>query len=143
MEPSLALLVARLAFGGIGWAGMLSGTGLRGTDGSAWYHPLRLTIDAGAVAGGRPNPAQRVLGVRAIHGDRVKVPIYAFAAALGGTRVLAAARALAHRSHLPARELTLVDRHTTYAHNDPAAAAPAGNVFLRRLEPFLRRLARR
>jgi hypothetical protein len=125
------------------WAAMLSGTGLQGTDGSAWYHPLRLTIDAGAVAGGRPNPAQRVLGVRAIHGDRVKVPIYAFAAALGGPRVLAAARALAHRSHLPARELTLVDRHATYAHNDPAAAAPAGNAFLRHLEPFLRRVARR
>jgi hypothetical protein len=124
------------------WADMLSGTGLKGTDGSAWYHPQRLTVDAGAVGGGRPNPAQQVLGVHAIHGDRVHVPIYAFAAALGGTRVLAAARALARRSHLPARELTLVDRHRTYAHNDPAAAAPAGNAFLRHLEPFLRRIAR-
>ncbi len=55
---------------------------------------------------------------------------------------MSAARAPARRSHLPARELTLVDRHRTYADNDPAAAAPAGNAFLRHLKPFLRRIAR-
>ena len=38
--------------------------------------------------------------------------------------------------------LTLVDRHTTYAHNDPNSAAPAKNVFLKRLIPFLRSVAR-
>jgi hypothetical protein len=119
------------------YADMFSGTGLQGVDGTAWYHPLRLTIDAGAVAAGNRNPAQRVLGVRATHGDDVDVPIYAFGAALGGRRVLAAARALARQSHLPARELTLVDRHTTYAHNDPAGALPK-NDFLSGLVRFLR-----
>ena len=117
------------------WADMLSGTGLTGTDGSAWYHPLRLTIDSGAVADGNRNPAQKVLDVHAVHGDRVHVPIYAFAAALGGTRVLDAARTLARQSHNT--RLTLVDRHTTYAHNDPSAAAPAHNAFLNGLERFL------
>jgi hypothetical protein len=118
------------------FADMFSGTGLRGVDGTAWYHPLRLTIDAGAVADGNRNAAQKVLGVRATHGDDVKIPIYAFAAALGSTRVLDAARALARQSHLPKRDLTLVDRHTTYAHNDPAGALPK-NDFLSRLVGFL------
>ena len=119
------------------YAEMFSGAGLSGVDGTAWYHPLRLTIDAGAVVDGNRNPAQRVLGVRATHGDEVDVPIYAFGAALGGTRVLSAARTLARQSHLPRRDLTLVDRHTTYAHNDPAGAFPK-NDFLSRLLTFLR-----
>jgi hypothetical protein len=34
---------------------MLSGTGLTGVDGSAWYHPLRLSIDASAVAASPDN----------------------------------------------------------------------------------------
>jgi hypothetical protein len=118
------------------YADMFSGTGLQGVDGTAWYHPQRLTIDAGAVADGNANAAQKVLGVRATHGADVGVPIYAFAAALGGPRVLAAARALAKQSHLPRRDLTLVDRHTTYAHNDPAGALPK-NDFLSRLVTFL------
>ncbi len=47
---------------------MLSGTGLDNIDGSAWYHPARLTIDAGAVADGNANPAQSILDVKATHG---------------------------------------------------------------------------
>jgi hypothetical protein len=46
---------------------MLSGTGLIGVDGSAWYHPLRLSIDASAVADGNATPAQAILHVKAIH----------------------------------------------------------------------------
>ncbi len=41
------------------YAATLSGTGLLSTDGVAWYHPMRLTIDAGAVGDGtvtRLNP---------------------------------------------------------------------------------------
>jgi hypothetical protein len=41
----------------------------------------------------------------------------------------------------PAGRLTLVDRHTTYAHNDPNAASPR-NDFVARLVPFLARVAR-
>jgi hypothetical protein len=118
------------------YARMFSGTDLKNVDGTAWYHPLRLTIDAGAVADGNRNPAQRVLGVRAVHGDDVKIPIYAFGAALGGQGVLDAAQTLARQSHLPDSELTLVNRHATYAHNDPAGAFP-NNVFLEHLVTFL------
>ena len=46
------------------FADMFGGWGLKGLDGTAWYHPQRLTIDAGAVAAGNANPAQKVLGVR-------------------------------------------------------------------------------
>jgi hypothetical protein len=123
------------------FADMFSGTALTGVDGSAWYHPLRLTIDANAVAAGNANPAQKVLDVRATHGDAVDVPIYAFGAALGGRRVLAAARALARQSHLPRKRLTLLDRHTTYAHNDPSSAFPR-NDFLDHLVPFLQGIGR-
>ncbi|HEU4973670.1 MAG TPA: hypothetical protein VFT50_01170 [Baekduia sp.] len=126
------------------FADMFSGWGLKGLDGTAWYHPLRLTVDAGAVGNGIANPAQRVLDVRATHGRDLsrRLRIYAFGAALGGTRVLDAARALARQSHIPASRLTLVDRHTTYAHNDPNSAAPR-NAFVAHLLPFLRRTAGR
>src|SRR5215472_14483214 len=50
------------------FAQMFSGIGLMGLDGTAWYHPLRLTIDSGAVAAGIPNPAQAILNVHATHG---------------------------------------------------------------------------
>jgi hypothetical protein len=126
------------------YARMFAGAGLRGLDGTAWYHPQRLTIDSGAVAAGNRNPAQKILGVRATHGDDLprKIRIYAFGAALGGERVLDAARALARQSGIPERNLTLVDRRATYAHNDPNSAAPKRNAFLKRLVPFLRGIAR-
>jgi hypothetical protein len=124
------------------WASMLSGTGLLGIDGSAWYHPSRLSLDAGAVAAGNANPAQGVLDVRAIHGDDLKkhTKIYAFGA-LGGEGVLNAARVLAAQSGIPDRNLTLVNRQGTYAHNDPSAASP-NNDFLAHLIPFLYQVRR-
>jgi pimeloyl-ACP methyl ester carboxylesterase len=112
-------------------------SGIRGIDGTAWYHPVRLSIDGGAVNGGVRNRAQKVLGVRATHGDDVGVPIYAIETSLGAGRVLKGARALARRSHVRAR---LVDRHRTYDHIDPLAALPAKNAFLKTVIPFLRGL---
>lgn len=124
------------------FAQMFAGAGLKSLDGTAWYHPQRLTIDAGAVAAGNANPAQGVLDVRATKGHDLprKLRIYAFGAALGGTRVLDAARALAKQSDIPRRNLKLVDRHTTYAHNDPAGASPK-NDFVKFLIPFLKGIA--
>jgi pimeloyl-ACP methyl ester carboxylesterase len=126
------------------YATMFSGYPLKSLDGTAWYHPLRLTIDSGAVAAGNANPAQKVLNVHATHGDDLsrKLRIYAFGAALGGTRVLDAAKALASQSGIPKRNLKLVDRHTTYAHNDPNSASPK-NDFVKSLIPFLGKVARR
>lgn len=120
------------------YAAMISGAGLTGVDGSAWYHPLRLTIDSGAVAAGNANPAQDILNVKAIHGDDLgrHLRIYAFGAALGGENVLAAARVLAVQSGIPNRQLTLINRQDTYSHNDPNSASP-DNEFLDGLIPFL------
>jgi pimeloyl-ACP methyl ester carboxylesterase len=122
------------------WATMFSGWGLQNLDGTAWYHPMRLTIDSGAVGDGLPNPAQSVLDVHST--DATKLPkrlrIYAFGAALGGSRVIAAAQALAAEAGIKRRNLKLVDRSATYAHNDPSAAQPKVNAFIKRLIPFLR-----
>ena len=96
-------------------------SGIEGIDGTAWYHPRRLSLDGQAVAGGVANPAQRLLGVRATHGRDLELPIYAIETSLGAGRVLKGARALARRSD-PRRMLTLVDRHTTYDHLDPLSA---------------------
>jgi hypothetical protein len=115
--------------------------GLLSLDGTAWYHPLRLTIDAGAVAEGNANPAQAVLDVHATHGHDLPstLRILAFGAALGGQRVLDGATILANQSNIPLENLSLLDRHQTYAHNDPAGAFPQ-NDFIDQLVPFLHQL---
>jgi pimeloyl-ACP methyl ester carboxylesterase len=126
------------------YATMFGGWRLKGLDGTAWYHPMRLTIDSSAVAAGNANPAQKVLDVHATHGHDLskRLRIYAFGAALGGQRVLDAAKILAQQSGIPKRRLVLVDRHTTYSHNDPSSASPK-NAFVAHLIPFLKRIARR
>ena len=120
-------------------ADMFFGTGLPGLDGTAWFHPRRLTLDSGAVGAGIANPAQQVLDVDATHGrDLEDLPVYAFGAALGGQRVLDAAQLLADQSEIRRQRLTLVNRGDTYAHVDPFAAAPQ-NDFVDTLLPFLKK----
>jgi hypothetical protein len=111
-------------------------SGIDGIDGTAWYHPRRLSLDGRAVAGGVRNRAQRLLGVRATHGRDLDVPIYAIETSLGAGRVLKGARALARRSDV---RVKLVDRHTTYDHLDPLSAVRAQNAFVKTVIPFLRR----
>jgi pimeloyl-ACP methyl ester carboxylesterase len=125
------------------FAQMFSGTGLKNIDGTEWYFPQRLTDDAAVVDQGNANPAQSVLDVRATHGADLpkRLLIYAFGAALGGARVPAAATQLAAQSQIPRSHLTLLDRHATYAHNDPASAYPR-NAFFSALVPFLQKIAR-
>jgi pimeloyl-ACP methyl ester carboxylesterase len=125
------------------FASMFCSPNLQGHDGTAWYHPMRLTIDSGAVAAGNANPAQSVLDVHAVHGDDLgkHTPIYAFGAQLGGARVLAAAQILAQQSGIPNSALTLVDRQSTYSHNDPNSASP-NNAFVNNLIPFLDKIGK-
>jgi pimeloyl-ACP methyl ester carboxylesterase len=126
------------------YAQMFSGWGLKSLDGTAWYHPQRLTIDSGAVAAGNKNPTQAVLDVHATHGKDLpkRLRVYAFGAALGGQRVLDAARILAQQSGIPKRRLVLVDRRETYSHNDPNSASPK-NDFVAKLIPFLKKVGGR
>jgi pimeloyl-ACP methyl ester carboxylesterase len=127
------------------FAQMFSGTGLKGLDGTAWYHPLRLTIDASGIAEGNANPAQKVFDLKTTMGHKLprNLHIYAFGAALGGPKVPAAAKLLARQSHIPLRNLVLINRQSTYAHNDPAGAAPRRNLFLKKLVPFLRGIGKK
>ena len=125
------------------YAEMFSGKGLKGLDGTAWYHPQRLTLDSGAVAAGNANPAQQILDVHAIHGHDLpkRLRIYAFGAALGGQRVLDAAQNLVNQSGIPSENLMLVNRASTYSHNDPNSAFPQ-NDFLENLVIFLNGIPR-
>ena len=119
-------------------ADIFAGTGLPSLDGTAWFHPRRLTIDSGAVGAGIANPAQQVLDVDSTHGRELgHLSVYAFGAALGGQRVLDAAQLLADQSGIPQRKLTLVNGSATYAHVDPLSAYPQ-NDFVDHLLPFLK-----
>ncbi len=124
------------------FATMFSGYGLQGVDGVEWYFPQRLTDDTAAVDNGVANPAQKVLDMHATMGRKLPhdLLMYAFGAALGGPAVPAATVALAKQSHIPMRNLTLLNRQSTYAHNDPAGAYPH-NVFFNHLVTFLNRVA--
>jgi hypothetical protein len=84
-----------------------------------------------------------VLGLRSTLGRRLPdaLRIYGFGARLGGAMILAEIRQLARQSGIPSRHLTLVNRHATYAHNDPAGAFPH-NVFFSHLATFLHTVAR-
>jgi pimeloyl-ACP methyl ester carboxylesterase len=132
------------------YAEMLAGTSTPHADGVEWYFPERLTIDTGAVAEGNANPAQEVLGEHAIHGHELPSDLKILAIsteldkAFGGS-VLTEAEVLASQSGIPAGNLTLIDREDEYAHNDPAAAEPAGeiegNAFYHALVPYLEGIA--
>ncbi len=123
------------------FATMFSGAGIQNTDGTEWYFPQRLTDDTAAVANGNANPAQSVLDVPSTMGHDLphSLLIYAFAAALGGPGVLTATQDLAQQSGIPMSQVSLVDEHTTYAHNDPAGAYP-NNIFFDHLIPFLKKV---
>ena len=125
------------------YAEMLAGTGLNYADGDEWYFPERLTIDTGAVADGNSNEAQEVLGEHAIHGHELptSLKIFAIGTELGKSNVTKGAEILAEQSGIPAENLTLINKETEYAHNDPAAAMPGGNIegnaFYAGLVPYL------
>jgi pimeloyl-ACP methyl ester carboxylesterase len=133
------------------YAEMLAGTGIRRADGDEWYFPERLTIDTGAVAEGNANPAQEVLGEHAIHGHELPTTLKILAIsseldkAFGGGSVLTSAEVLASQSGIPPENLTLIDKESEYAHNDPAAAMPGGdiegNAFYAAMVPYLEGIA--
>jgi hypothetical protein len=115
-------------------------SGVAGADGTAWFHPRRLTLDAQAVAGGVANPAQALLGLRATRSADVHVPIYAIETSFLRGQILTAARTLARRAHVPAQDVTLVDRSAKDVHCDPVFDDPATNDFLATVVPFLERI---
>ena len=111
-----------------------------GQDGTSWYHPTKLSMDAGAINNGVDNPAQAVYGDHAINGDSVRLPMYSFDTSLGGGRVADATRQLAKQSDVPKSWVKTVERTETYAHIDPISAAPSKNEFLKTVVPFLKRI---
>jgi pimeloyl-ACP methyl ester carboxylesterase len=123
------------------YAAMFAGQGILNANGTEWYFPQRLTDDTGAIGNGLANPAQKVLNVHATMGRHLPhdLLIYAFCTVLGQKAVLQAAMALARQSHIPAGNLTLVNRQHSYSHNDPNGAYPK-NAFFTHLITFLKRV---
>ncbi len=122
------------------WAAMLAGPDVPGADGTEWYFPNRLAAEGlgtGAIDNGNANPAGEVFGLKSTLGHHLpkRLLMYAFGA-YGGAAITAATAQLAAQSGIPARNLTLVNRHGVYAHNDPAGAYPK-NVFFDHLVGFL------
>jgi pimeloyl-ACP methyl ester carboxylesterase len=113
--------------------------GIEGIDGTAWYHPIRLTLDGRTTNLGIAHPAQERVGVRAVHGEELDVPIYAFETGFGQGRILEGARRLAEQAGLAEDDLTLVERHDT-THTDPMAIDP-DNPLVETLVPFLEAIA--
>lgn len=113
-----------------------------GEDGTSWYHPVKLSIDAGAINNGVDNPAQAIYGDHATMGEQVRLPMYSFDTSLGGGRVAAATRQLAEQSGVPKRWVRTIKRIKTYAHIDPISAAASENAFLQTVVPFLRHKVR-
>ena len=71
----------------------------------------------------------------------MRVPIYAIETSFLRGQILSAARALARRAHIPARDVELVDRSAKDAHCDPLFDDPAhNNDFLATVVPFLKRI---
>ena len=124
------------------FATMFSGYPMKSVDGTEWYFPQRLTDDTGAVDNGNANPAQACLASTPPWVTRLpkNLLIYAFGARLGGAGVLADATLLANQSGIPQGNLTLVNRQSSYSHNDPAGAYP-NNVFFAHLVPFLAKIS--
>ena len=124
------------------YAAMLSGRQVAGADGVEWYFPARLTLDLSVLNNGIRTEAQKVLDVQATMGRRLpkRLRMYAFGAA-GGKVILTATKQLAKQSRIPRRNLMLINRHRTYAHNDPAGAYPK-NAFFAGLVKFLRQIGR-
>jgi pimeloyl-ACP methyl ester carboxylesterase len=114
-------------------------SGIEGIDGTAWYHPLRLTIDGRTTNGGIPDPVQELTGVRSVHGADLTVPIYAFETGFGAGRVLAGARLLAEQAGLDDGDLVLVEGHDL-THTDPMAIED-DNPLVETLVPFLESIA--
>ena len=96
---------------------------------------------------GNDNPAQEVLGEHAIHGHELptSLKILAIGTELGKSNVTKAAEVLAEQSGIPVENLTLINKESEYAHNDPAAAEPGGNIegnaFYSALVPYLEGIA--
>lgn len=114
-------------------------TEIDGMDGTSWYHPLRLSIDSGAINNGIATPAQKVFGIRTTMGKRVHLPMYSFDTSLGDGRVKRATEALAAQSGVPKSWVRTVVRKQTYAHIDPLSAVPSKNDFIKTLVPFLKK----
>ena len=118
---------------------MFSGYPMMNVDGTEWYFPQRLTDDTGGGGQRKRQPGPERPRRRCHHGSP---PPQEPCGSTPSAPAWVGRRARRARSSWPSsrasrqRNLTLINRQSTYSHNDPAGAYPR-NVFFAGLVPFL------
>ena len=114
------------------------GYAMNNVDGTEWYFPQRLTDDTGGSTTGTRIRPRRSSTSTPPWATRSQDPADLCLRRPPRRRGVVAA-AGAGRSPTSRRYLTLVNRQSTYAHNDPAGAYPT-NDFFDHLVPFLKKI---
>jgi pimeloyl-ACP methyl ester carboxylesterase len=104
-----------------------------------WFYPARLNLDVDAASPLAENAAAKYLGLRIAHAKQVDLPLYAVQTSLTDGAVLKGARSFIELSRSPAKDDKLVDASATESHLDPLTAAPATNMYLKTVVPWLKR----
>ena len=108
-----------------------------------WFYPTRLNLDVDAASPLTQNSAAKYLGLRLKHARRADVPVYALQTSLTGGAVLRGARSFVARSRSPRALARYVDASGEESHLDPLTAAPATNMYLKTVVPWLKQVIER
>jgi pimeloyl-ACP methyl ester carboxylesterase len=107
-----------------------------------WFYPSRLNLDVDAASPLAETAAAKYLGLRLEHAQQVDLPLYAIQTSLSGGNVLKGAKSFIKLSKSPAKDDELVDASATESHLDPLTAAPATNMYLKTVVPWLKKVVR-
>jgi pimeloyl-ACP methyl ester carboxylesterase len=108
-----------------------------------WFYPSRLNLDVDAASPLAENAAAKYLGLRLEHAKQVDLPLYAIQTSLTDGGVLKGAKSFIKLSRSPAKADKLVDASATESHLDPLTAAPATNLYLKTVVPWLKTVVKR
>jgi hypothetical protein len=108
-----------------------------------WFYPSRLNLDVDAASPLAENAAAKYLGLRLTHAKQVDLPLYAVQTSLTNGAVLKGAKSFIKLSRSPAKDDKLVDASATMSHLDPLTAAPATNLYLKTVVPWLKKVVKR
>jgi pimeloyl-ACP methyl ester carboxylesterase len=108
-----------------------------------WFYPSRLNLDVDAASPLAETAAAKYLGLRIKYAKQVDLPLYAIQTSLSGGNVLKGAKSFIKLSKSPAKDDELVDASATESHLDPLTAAPATNMYLKTVVPWLKKVVKR
>jgi pimeloyl-ACP methyl ester carboxylesterase len=103
-----------------------------------WFYPSRLNLDVDAASPLTENSAAKYLGLRIKYARQSNIPVYAIQTSLTNGAVLKGAKSFVKRSKTP--WATFANAAPTMSHLDPLTAAPATNMYLKSVVPFLKKV---